>query len=249
VKVRLLRSNALEELRRSVTANVEKYRGGAFDELLVDGSYSFECDLVIDDALAGNLKDPVGSELFEVENCRVVYLAMSAVSPYEARDERLWAFLSHTVFLEHARRRWPMPLDRESAVAHIHKHFFARDKRQAERDNVASRLWWLSYLCSRVESVELDLALRVFLFRADVRANLVERPTTAQSEELFGAILRKLIDSYEGSKILFDRAVFRRLMKEINSIGGARLLDCLNSSDADELLSDIISSRLRVTAI
>ncbi|MER9608849.1 DUF6339 family protein [Mesorhizobium sp. M0312] len=171
------------------------------------------------------------------------------MSPYEARDERLWTYLSHTALLEHARQRWPIPADDKVAVRHIAKHFFARDKRQVERDNVGSRLWWMAHLCDRITSVERERALQAFLFRSDVRANLVERPTTSQCSELFGAILHKLALSLEGGKHLFERPIFRKLMMEINSVGGYKLLDCLSGPQVGAILDDIIDNKLKLSRL
>ncbi|MBM7326591.1 hypothetical protein JS562_26380 [Agrobacterium sp. S2] len=122
--------------------------------------------------------------------------------------------------------------------------FFARDKRQTERDHSVSRLWWMAHLCARVPIFDLKLALSAFLFKSDVRANLIERPTSSQSTALFGAVLRKLIESYEGDKELFNRRRFRDLMAEINSLGGYRLIDCFDANQANESISRIISEKL-----
>ena len=247
MKARLLKATALEQLRASIATNLEAYRGGNFDYLEADPSFSFDHHVDIDlDALA-SLKAPAGNSFYEVENCEILYTALHALSPYDARDERLWVYLSHTALLDHARRRWPIPDDDVAAVSHISKHWFARDKRQVERDQVGSRLWWMGHLCARVNDVDRDLALRAFLFRSDVRANLVERPTVSQSVNLFGAILKRLVLSFSGKQELFERAAFRKLMMEINSVGGYRLLDCLGQAEIDRLLDAIISDRLKLS--
>jgi len=95
------------------------------------------------DALA-SLHVPVGSQYFEPENCAILYGALSQVSPYEARDERFLGVSQSHIFTRARRARWPIPTDDKQAVSHIAKHFFARDKRQVERDNVGSRLWWMA---------------------------------------------------------------------------------------------------------
>lgn len=249
MKARLLKAAALDQLRSSVAANLEAYRHSGFSYLEPDASFWFEHNVEVDlDALKA-LKAPSGGSFYEVENCEIVYSALKGLSPYDARDERFWVYLSHTALLDHARRRWPIPADDAEAVAHIIKHWFARDKRQVERDQVGSRLWWMGHLCSRVEDVDADLALRAFLFRSDVRANLVERPTVSQSVNLFGAIIKRLAQSFSGKQSLFERSAFRRLMMEINSAGGYRLLDCLPSPEIEKLLDFIITERLQLAEL
>ena len=249
MKARLLRAASLDQLRSSIAVRLDSYRSGSFDYLEADPSFWFENDVEVDlDALKA-LKAPSGNSFYEVENCEIVYSALKALSPYDARDERFWAYLSHTVLLDHARRRWPIPDDDAQAAAHIAKHWFARDKRQVERDQVGSRLWWMGHLCARVNAVDPDLALRAFLFRSDVRANLIERPTVSQSVGLFSAIIKRLIISFTGKQLLFERRAFRRLMMEINSVGGYRLLDCLAMGEIDGILDVIIAERLQLSEL
>ena len=107
---------------------------------------------------------PTTGSDFRGQNCALLHSALGNLSPYLARDERLWAFLSHTFLLEYARLRWPIPVDDDEAVRHVSKHFFARDKRQIERDNVGSRLWWMAHLCARVDSLDQKEALDALLF-------------------------------------------------------------------------------------
>lgn len=128
-------------------------------------------------------------------------------------------------------------------------HFFGSNQRQLERDNIGARLWWMGHLCSRVNGMPLKHALDILLFRSDVRANIVERPTTAQSIPVFSALLVKLGKSYDGKKKLFERSTFRSLMVQLNGLGGYRLLDALDAKTIEQLIDELISTRLRVSAI
>jgi Family of unknown function (DUF6339) len=192
MKLRFLKERALEELRRSVKENLARYRNGEFDYLSSDPSLSFESGVDVDVSALSELKPPKGAELFESENCAIFLAALKKLTPYEAADERLWTMLSHTAMLEHGRARWPIPTKDDDAVSHIETHFFAPTQRALERDNVASRLWWMGHLCARIEGLSIQDGLDALLHRADVRANIVERPTTGQSIPVFSAILRKL---------------------------------------------------------
>jgi hypothetical protein len=107
----------------------------------------------------------------------------------------------------------------------------------------------MAHLCHRVPGLDLDDALRAFLLRTDVRANIVERPTVAQSVNVFAVILRRLMASRTGAQALFERGPFRRLMVEINSVGGFKLLDCLPQQELESIFDDIIASRLGIGAL
>lgn len=249
MKLRLLRDAAALTLYESIQGNLDRYRAGDFAYLDLDTGQFHELPVEsYDDALAA-LQMPVGDTHFEVENCLVVHDYLGELSPYEARDGRLWCYLSHTVFLPYARARWPIPNDDDKAVAHIATHFFAKTNRQIERDNVVSRLWWMAHLCTRVEGVSHRKTLEAFLYRSDVRANIIERPTVAQSKNVFSAILKRLIMSATGQKALFERSTFRRVMVELNSVGGFRLLDALPEQELDNIFTDVISNKVGLSGL
>jgi hypothetical protein len=249
LKARLIYAAKLDQLRSEIGRNLGLYRSGDFDFLEVDSSFWFEHDLKIDEAALKELRASSPDSLREAENCKALYAALSSLRPYEARDERLWVYLTHTKLLEYTRSRWPLPADDEEAIKHVTKHFFAGDKRQIERDNAASRLWWMAHLCARIPSLSIDDALEAFLFRSDVRANIIERPTSSQCVELFSAIITLLSTSFKGKKYMFQRDIFRSFMREVNSVGGFKLLDCLTSKQVGSILDDIIKQQLQLPSL
>ncbi|MDX8455965.1 DUF6339 family protein [Mesorhizobium sp. VK9D] len=246
MKLRILRESAVITLRKSILENIELYRSGNFSFLDLDAAQYHELPISPQAKALEMLKMPVGEEFYEVENCLAVHAYLSELTPYDARDERLWCHLTHTVLLDYVRARWPIPSDDEKAVVHIETHFFARTNRQIERDNAASRLWWMSHLCTRVAGVDQKQALDAFLFRADVRANIIERPTIAQSTNVFSVILRGLVKSAAGKKTLFERKTFRAIMMDLNSIGGFRLLDVLPEPEIHKIFDSVMETRLGV---
>jgi Family of unknown function (DUF6339) len=244
IRTRFLRHSALEKLREAVPGNLDTYRTGEFSYLLIDNSLYFEGNFGVDIERLADLLSPSDGELHDVENCQACFASMFGLTPYDARDERLWAYITHTYMLEYARRRWPIPEDPATAVGHVRAHFFAKEQRQIERDNAASRLWWMARLCGRVKGLDLSESLPVFLYRTDVRASIIERPTVSQNLNLFSAIIRRLKASYSGHKRLFERDTFRRLMQEINSIGGVRLLDAMTESQIGDIIDSILYGRI-----
>src|SRR6266404_3641530 len=94
-------------------------------------------------------------------------------------------------------------------------------------------------LCGRVKGLHLSDSLKVFLYRTDVRASIIERPTISPNLNLFSTIIRKLQESYVGRKRLFERTTFRRLMQEINSIGGVRLPDAMTEDQIADIVNGI----------
>ena len=249
MKARLLRARTVVELKNKISTNLDKYRSGNFDYLSIDPTHSFESGIDLFEKEIKDLKNPVGQDDFEPHNCVKMLRALPSLTPYEAADERLWTMLSHTVLLEHARARWPIPKKDEDAVKFIAVRFFAKTQRDFERNNVGSRLWWMGHLCDRVEGMKLDESLKVLLFRSDVRANIVERPTTAQSIPVFSALMSQLAKSHQGKQKLFERATFRSLMVRLNGLGGYRLLDALEKKAVEKLIDEMIVNDLGLSSI
>lgn len=249
MKAKLLRARTVAELRAKIEANLDRYRGGDFDYLLVDPTQNFASSIDLDEKELEKLKDPISKDDFEVDNCVAMLRALPSLTPYEAADERLWVMLSHTFLLKHTRKRWPIPKKDSDAIKFIATHFFAKSQRDLERNNVGSRLWWMGHLCARVQGISLKDSLELFLFRADVRANIVERPTTAQSIPVFSALISRLGKSYNGKQKLFERATFRNLMVRLNGLGGYKLLDALERKAVEKLIDDVISNDLKIVAV
>jgi len=239
-KMRLLRSQIIQQMTAAVPENLASYRTGNFDLLASDPAHYIEIEQYVDEQKLA-LVDGNANDHKEVECCEKIYEAMGQMPPYLARDARLWVYLTHTSLLEYARKRWPIPPKDEEAVAHIRKHFFAVGARGIERDNAASRLWWMASLCNKVKGLSLTEALTSFLYQYDVRANIIERPTTSQSGPIFSAIINKLNASYQGDKTLFKREKFRAVMKELNLRGGVKLLEALD----DEAIGGVVDECLK----
>lgn len=233
------KDSTIKELFSSIEENLELYRKEGFNNLLDDSSRLFSTELEIDIDKISNISCD-NKDLREVENSLLIYEAIGNISHYLARDSRLWIMLTHTVMFNYTKNRWPIPDDNEKAVKHIKSHFFGLGQRGIERDNAASRLWWLASLCARVDDLSLEDALECFLYKSDVRANIVERPTTSQNINVFSAILKRLNESLQGNKELFERARFRELMTELNLIGGVRLLVALPDNILHEIVDDCV---------
>lgn len=237
-KIRLLHSRAIQRLTKDIGNNLDRYRTGNFDFLEADPANYFESAQELDEGKLAQVTCTTDDHK-EVECCMTIFEAMGAMPPYLARDSRIWVYLTHTALLDYARKRWPIPADNTKAEAHIRKHFFAAGNRGIERDNAASRLWWMAALCSRVEGLTLEESLRAFLHQYDVRANIIERPTTSQSIPVFSAIIKKLhVALTHHNEALFERERFRSIMKQLNLQGGVKLLGAL--SDAE--LSNIVDA-------
>jgi hypothetical protein len=231
-----MREALVYDLTREIETNIEKYRNGDFQYLTSDGSNFIETEYEINTQELNKIKT-INGDFNEVQCCLGAFNGLPNISAYLARDQRLWVYLTHIVLLDYTRHRWPIPQDKERAVKHIKKHFFASGARGIERDNAISRLWWMASICSKVEGLTLEKSLTAFLFQSDVRANIVERPTTSQNVVLLSTVIRKLDQSYQGDRELYGREKFRTVMKELNLQGGIKLLEVLEPKEVERIVT------------
>lgn len=227
MNVRLLKYNTVRSLWDAISENLDLYREGDFGWLDADASQYIETGFKLDAKALSGLT--VSGDDSEVQSAIAMGHAFPCLTPYLASDPRLWVYVTHVLCLPYARARWPIPQENDEGVAvrHVQRHFFGQGRRGIERDNAASRLWWHYHLCERVDRLDVRSSLRAFLYKSDVRANIVEHPTVCQNRSVFNAIIERLHESLVGGQTLFERKVFRELMKEINLAGGDLLLETL----------------------
>jgi len=235
-KILLMREALVYDLTREIEKNLDLYRSGDFKYLSSNSSNFIETDYELNEPELAKVK-VFDVDLNEVECCLGVFNGLPSMSAYLARDQRLWVYLTHVVLLDYTRQRWPIPDDKEKAITHIKKHFFASGARGIERDNAISRLWWMASICNKVEGLTLEKSLTAFLYQSDVRANIVERPTTSQNVVLLSTVIRKLDQSYHGDKELYGREKFRTVMKELNLQGGIKLLEVLEPKEVEKIVT------------
>ena len=229
-----------DRLFANIKNNLERYRSGNFDDL-IGSDDCFSSDRVSIDLEALNLIK--GADKNDTNNALIMEKAISGLSPHAARDKRFWTKLTHTHLLNYTRKRFPIPDEskgNDRAINHIINHFFANTGRGFERDNAPARLWWVVFMCKRAPHLPLKKALGSIYLYQDPIVQLLGRPTSAISVNLFNSILEKMVDSFDGDrKFLKERAYNRSVLKELSAFGGYNLLDALSIEDSKELIESI----------
>lgn len=172
------------------------------------------------------------------ENALKVYSALSALTPHQASDERLWVYLCHQVCPEYVAGRWltNRPDNDERAVQEVRNHFFAVGNRALIRDNGLSRLWWLGRIATEVAPQSPDEFLTILLHRQDVRSALIERPSVSMNRRVLRVIYEEMRQHWTDGGRIFEREIFRSWMRALNRRGGVILLDAL----PDNALADLV---------
>lgn len=189
----------------------------------------------------------------DADNALLVYEALDELSPHQATDERLWAYLCHNSCSAYVAWRWlgRRPDGNEGAAKKVRNHFFARrnGSRSLVRDNGVSRLWWLGYIAHQIDPEDPSSFLEILLHRQDVRSALIERPAVSMNLDVLKVIYSVMQEHWQQDmRGLFARGTFRTWMVNINRRGGVVLLDALPETALAALLRDEAARALKATS-
>ena len=232
MKAPIFKQSLVSTLWSNINANYELYMEGDFADFLknpefhglvreIDGLYIREEDLI-------NLIPTSGGN-YDAHNANIIYSTFENMSPNQAYDERIWVAVTHTFGFEFTRKRWlNVNKSKEDNINSIEAHFFGRKggSRGIHRNNAFSSLWWWAHLISR-NSADVDYIkrLEVFTKYTDLRANIMERPSSSRTSQVFDAIINCVIKktSAEPDTKFFTRkrtageiAPYRLWMMQIN---------------------------------
>ena len=184
-----------------------------------------------------DMRLPVGNQKFDKENCLQLWEHSNSLTVPQALDERLWVTLCIRDFSDYCKARWPKDSN-STWENHIKNHWFASSTRNLVRDHAIARLWWISYLASRVAELNqfsLERVLGILLRAPDYTLNLLGRTNSVNASKVLAAI----IEITEKVDKPYHRDSFRAFMKEVNFRGGRTVLPSLSKEALIELLEPI----------
>src|ERR1019366_9920463 len=182
------------------------------------------------------------TELCDLENTRTLYTALRHLTPLQACDPRLWAYMTHVMHWEYMRKRWPVEQyhGKQNLRDNIQeRYFFMPNKSRALIRNGMARLWWYghcSYDDTRQDPFELTTAL---LKNLDVAQSILERAFSLNTN-VTKTMLAVLLDREKNGKAFYIRNKVRDLAKYMVQIGGVTIIDALEEPDLRDLVSEKI---------
>ncbi|MBC6444488.1 MAG: hypothetical protein GDA50_03525 [Alphaproteobacteria bacterium GM202ARS2] len=178
------------------------------------------------------------------ENALKVYENLKNLSPKQASDERVWAYMTHIEAKDYTYNRWIKGSSEEDVKRRIASRYFLPDIRSLKSRNAISRLWWLGHAAHKVTPDAPNEFLEVMLLEQDIFASVFERPTMETNIGILTCIYKRLRESFEKGDGLLKREAYREWLKRLNFEGGVRLLDALSPEQLQQLVNDLAKNAI-----
>lgn len=232
-----MKTDALAMLITDIPDNISYYYSGEkWIEEYFNGKginkYYFNSQIEVPDI---DLKN--GGPKSDYENATIIYDAMKDVlTPIQASDLRLWAFLAHDVFWSYMTERWSIDTPDEGEEQNNKltdrvgaRYFFKESKGKAFVRQGIARLYWSAYLTYDSSNSNPYEYTEYFLSKQDIFTSSTER-VLARNKTLLIAALKVLKRAGD-----LKREQIRRFFLNLNQIGGIIVLDSLSPLAAEEL--------------
>ncbi len=231
-----LSDRVLGELRKSVSANLDRYRSTGFADLAGEPGWDIPLGLQYDGARLAKLDQTTPQNIVSVDlpNSIIVGESISGLSPAMANEERVWARLSHIEAIDYCRARWITGREEVRHEELIIGHFFAPTQTGIRDDHALSRLWWNYQIAKTCMPEDIPGALALIMKTADIRSNFVERIWMTSRKNIAGAVLRAMKSD---PWITATEANFRLFMKSLNRLGGGVVFEVLDGTENDEFVA------------
>lgn len=224
---KLFRSGYIEELIGDL-----KRTGG--DKYMSD-SFEYDEDNVIPNIEIkieeAELILPKAKYLYDYENSRIIFEAYKGLTPVQATDSRMWAYLSHITYWEYMRARRPIeeqPTNKR--VDYILNHWFIqRPSAEAFLRHDISLLWWVAYLTyNEARKNPYELTQETFSM-LDYTRHLLPG-TQGRNRDFTHALLEYVLENKDLFKDYKETKV-RFLMRRANQIAGYKVFPGLPKSE------------------
>lgn len=239
MEIPILTQNKVAQLFNDVGDGIENYTEDGYRiDLLPD------CKRIKDTEVPENLSEKLcydalkSAGQLDAENSLILYKSLKNLTPYQARDERILAAISHIFLSKFAVFRHNISLEKKTEK--VQRHFFARSNagRDIERLNVSGRLWWHGYFVDRCrEKHDLDELVHVLCTDTDFRQSFIERPGISIIPQVALAVIlckKKFDEKNSGNKFFKGRtenSPNRKWYKMINLAGGTQLYAAMSSQE------------------
>lgn len=181
-----------------------------------------------------------GTALDDIDATMLLYQWLNSLTPVQARDERLWTWLTHTYGYAYVRARWESvkEKDKKDPAAIVMDRFFLHGRGVgAISRNALSRLWWFGFLTRDQSREDPFRYTRALLSYQNIPVGLFER-SLGKNPIIVKQVARYVAENMDKWE---DRDnTMKRLITNLNCAGGAVVLDALNAERMIALLDQCV---------
>lgn len=161
----------------------------------------------------------------DFESAKAVFKSLKNLTPIQASDPRLWAYLTHVDLYEYMTQRWRDVITGETSKSdYIIDHWFVKTpSQQCLMRNAISGLWWATYLSyddSRTDPFELT---KVFFKDLDLPTRTIGTYRIGRHREAVKGVLQFIKDFPDVMSSHYETKT-RFIFKHFNVIGGSKPL-------------------------
>jgi hypothetical protein len=231
MKLKFLPDSLLATLKRRIPDNLKKY--GESDKAWLE-AYVAATDLpgIAESGIEienwPSLLDTSGEAIGDSEAAEKLHGCLRQLRPVQASDERLWAYLCHVEpFYTYVRARWLKEGGEQKETVIYRRFFFENRGLGGTAKNALARLWWCGYLTCEEGARDPYMYTKMLMKYADTPVGLLER-CLGKNPDIVRHISRYVFDNATRWN---DRShTIQKLIRSINSAGGAIVLDALDDS-------------------
>lgn len=211
---------------------------------LLPGWDEVELDIEID--LSVELSIPTDDSAMDARNADLVRFQLLPSLPLNlATDERLWVALTFGRFRDYVRARFPEGKRATKSPTSFLENYYLCGGRNFKRSNGLARLWWLGEVSRFPDS--RDEAFTAFLVqRQEIYSAVIDRSKLFTSATVRHAVLLGTREFFKESGIDWDKALFRKVMKELDFLAGRKFLPAIPIEDLTQITKDLFESNRRL---
>ncbi len=252
MQLKVLKDSALVRLKNDVVENEDKY---CYDSSWID-SYlkdkGFDEYLVNTNILIDDFELKIGDQSLDAENAVILHKAMSNLLPIQAREEKLWTYLTHTRYWNYMKTRWPIKICEEKGKnkSRILSRYFFQGKNENKIKagtvpyvrNGLARLWWAGYVVYNEELENPYEYINELFLSQDMFVGLCERDI-AKNKNIVFAVL-KAVRKYNLKSISNNTELVRNILKDINMSAGLVMYDALDDEVIETQINEIFEDNI-----
>ena len=176
------------------------------------------------------------------------YNALSGMTPRQATEPKILAYLNHVYLHEYGIHRWPYR-EGSTVKANIRNHWLTEANQRTDiyKSSIAGRTWWIAHVATKAAEAsngafDAKQALEAFTkdpeyYHRTMEYRVLRNPT------IMAECVRAL--RTKGIALGINRDGYREIAKWINREAGAKLLDSLPQSRIRELVQNVADKQMR----